>query len=131
MSRPKKTRAAAPPPGSPEEEDDALMGAVAAAAFQELVQQMGESFVTRAEYDQLAAQVRELSARLPAPPKPEISPQEIAIIAAAVTAYLGKPVRVRGARRLAPIPPAGPSPWQQQGRVSIQASHILGVRRSG
>lgn len=87
--------------------------------------------VTRAEHEELAAMVRELLARLPPAPQAEVTPEVIAIIAAAVTAYLGKPVRVRGARLVSAAPANRPSPWQQQGRVSIQASHDLGARRSG
>lgn len=61
----------------------------------------------------------------PAPPAPEeLSQETLAIIAAAVAAYLGKAVRVRGARRL---PQEEVSTWAQQGRVYIQASHNLGI----
>lgn len=51
----------------------------------------------------------------------EVSPETIAIIAAALTSYLGKKVRVRSARRIYP----GSNPWAQQGRVFVQASHNL------
>ena len=61
----------------------------------------------------------------PATPEPEqLSQETLAIIAAAVAAYLGKAVRVRGARRL---PQEEVSTWAQQGRVYIQASHKLGL----
>ena len=54
----------------------------------------------------------------------ELSQETLAVIAAAVAAYLGKTVRVRGARRL---PQEEVSTWAQQGRVYIQASHNLEV----
>lgn len=54
------------------------------------------------------------------PAKEEISPAEIALIAAAVTTFLGKKVRIRSARLVANV-----SPWSQTGRTSIQASHRL------
>jgi methylmalonyl-CoA carboxyltransferase 12S subunit len=54
----------------------------------------------------------------------ELSQETLAVIAAAVAAYLGKTVRVRGARRL---PQEEVSTWAQQGRVYIQASHNLEI----
>jgi peptidoglycan hydrolase CwlO-like protein len=51
----------------------------------------------------------------------EVTPDTIAVIAACVTAYLGKKVRVRSAKR---IYSAG-SNWAQQGRAIVQASHNL------
>ena len=57
----------------------------------------------------------------PAPPKPVIAPETIAIIAAAVTSFLGKKVKIRHARRI----DSGTTPWAQQGRAIIQASHNL------
>ncbi len=50
-----------------------------------------------------------------------IAEETIAIIAAAVTSFLGKKVRVRSARRVY----SGESTWAQQGRVFVQASHNL------
>ena len=52
----------------------------------------------------------------------EVSLETIAIIGAAVTAFLGKKVRVRAARR---IFPSGTNSWAQQGRAIVQASHNL------
>jgi LPS O-antigen subunit length determinant protein (WzzB/FepE family) len=57
----------------------------------------------------------------PAPPKQEVTPETIAIIAAAVTSFLGKKVKIRHARRI----DSGTTPWAQQGRAIIQASHNL------
>ncbi len=77
---------------------------------------------------ELNDRVSALEARLghaeevPEPPEEEvISPETIALIAAAVTTFLGKKVRVRSARR---IFSAGSS-WAQQGRAIVQASHNL------
>jgi hypothetical protein len=64
----------------------------------------------------------------PAPPVPAakpVLPETIAIIAAAVTAALGKKVRIRSARMLFPQPDFVTSPWATQGRVFVQASHNL------
>jgi len=56
------------------------------------------------------------------PAEEEVSPEIVAVISAAVSAFLGKTARVRGIR---PARAAAASPWSQQGRVSIQASHVL------
>jgi methylmalonyl-CoA carboxyltransferase 12S subunit len=63
------------------------------------------------------------SARVPAPEKP-VSPDLLVIIAAAVSAFLGKKIRIRSARMLQ-TPYEIVNPWSQQGRVSVQASHSL------
>jgi methylmalonyl-CoA carboxyltransferase 12S subunit len=52
-------------------------------------------------------------------PKPEIPEEELLAISAALGAYLGVRVHIRQIRLLSS------SAWAQQGRVSIQASHIL------
>ncbi len=60
----------------------------------------------------------------PAPPpkaKEPVSPEIIAIIAAAVTSFLGKKVKLHHVHLL----DTGTSPWAQQGRAIIQASHNL------
>jgi methylmalonyl-CoA carboxyltransferase 12S subunit len=59
-----------------------------------------------------------------AAPAEEISPDLILIITAAVTAYLGKKVRIRSAKALQ-TPYEIINPWAQQGRVFVQASHNL------
>lgn len=62
------------------------------------------------------------AAPAPQPELPEeITPATIAVLAAAITTYLGKKVRVRSARRIYP----GGNPWAQQGRAFVQASHNL------
>ncbi|MBI4907892.1 MAG: hypothetical protein HY820_29980 [Acidobacteria bacterium] len=48
-----------------------------------------------------------------------LSPETVLVIAAAVAAYLGKRGHIRHIRLLTS------TPWAQQGRVSIQASHQL------
>ena len=53
-----------------------------------------------------------------------ISPETLVVITAAITAFLGKKVRIRSARRLQ-SPYEIINPWSQQGRVSVQASHVL------
>ena len=58
----------------------------------------------------------------PKPAAPEgISEEIMLVIAAAVAAYVGKTARIRSARYLH----EGQSPWAQQGRVFVQASHNL------
>jgi len=54
----------------------------------------------------------------------EITPEMMQVIAAAVTAFLGKKVRIISAKQLQ-SPRQGMSPWSQQGRVFVQASHNL------
>jgi len=52
----------------------------------------------------------------------EVSPEMLVMIAAAVTAYLGKKVRVRSARMLQPHRESL-SAWTQHGRMLIHSSH--------
>lgn len=54
----------------------------------------------------------------------EVTPETLVVITAAVTAFLGKKVRIRSAKRLQ-SPYEIVNPWAQQGRVFIQASHNL------
>jgi hypothetical protein len=60
------------------------------------------------------------------PPLPEtdaaIAPERMAVIAAVVTAFLGRNVKIHQARL---VNPEVVSPWAQQGRVFVQASHAL------
>jgi hypothetical protein len=55
-----------------------------------------------------------------------VSPEIMAVISAAVTHFLGLRARIRRARVVQT--PTGVSPWAQQGRVFIQASHNLAHR---
>lgn len=58
----------------------------------------------------------------PKAPEKEGIPEEILlVISAAVAAFVGRSARVRSARYLH----EGESPWAQQGRVFVQASHNL------
>ena len=58
----------------------------------------------------------------------QVTAETLAILAAAVTAYLGKKVRIRSAKMLQ-SPYEVVNPWSQQGRVFVQASHNLRPRR--
>lgn len=57
----------------------------------------------------------------------QVAPEMKVVIAAAAVAALGPKARVVSAR--AARPDDAVSPWSQQGRVSVQASHNLRVRR--
>jgi methylmalonyl-CoA carboxyltransferase 12S subunit len=57
----------------------------------------------------------------------EVTPEILVVIAAAVTAFLGKKVRIRSAKMLQ-SPYEIVNPWSQQGRVFVQASHNLRSR---
>ncbi len=57
----------------------------------------------------------------------EITPEMLVVMAAAVTAFLGKKVRIRSAKMLQ-SPYEIVNPWSQQGRVFVQASHNLRSR---
>lgn len=63
----------------------------------------------------------------PAVTPTEVAPEELLVIAAAVTAFLGKKVRIRSAQMLQ-TPYEIINPWSQQGRVIVQASHNLNPR---
>ena len=54
----------------------------------------------------------------------EVTPEMLVVMAAAVTAFLGKKVRLRSAKMLQ-SPYEIVNPWSQQGRVFVQASHNL------
>ncbi len=55
----------------------------------------------------------------------EITPERLAVLAAVVTAFLGRKVKIHQARL---VNPEVVSPWAQQGRVFVQASHALSRR---
>jgi len=57
----------------------------------------------------------------------EVTPELLVVMAAAVTAFLGKRVRIRSAKMLQ-SPYEIVNPWSQQGRVFVQASHNLRSR---
>ena len=56
--------------------------------------------------------------------KAEATPEILAVLVAAATAFLGKKVRIRSAKMLH-SPYEVVNPWSQQGRVFVQASHRL------
>ncbi len=57
----------------------------------------------------------------------EITPETLATITEAVTALLGRKVRVRSVKIL-PTPDAIVNPWAQHGRAVVQASHDFSQR---
>jgi methylmalonyl-CoA carboxyltransferase large subunit len=59
--------------------------------------------------------------------KEEVTPEMLVVIAAAVTAFLGKKVRIRSAIMLRPALDVA-NLWSLQGRVSVHASHHLRFR---
>jgi len=59
--------------------------------------------------------------------KEEITQEILAVLAAAVTAFLGKKVKIRSAKMLH-SPYEIVNPWSQQGRIIVQASHSLRSR---
>ena len=61
-------------------------------------------------------------------PEEPVSPHILATITAAATAFLGRHVHIRSLRSLSSSQQTV-SPWTQQGRVSVQASHNLRARR--
>lgn len=62
----------------------------------------------------------------PVKPKEEVTPEILAIIAAAVAQFVGAGARIRSARPMQFVPES--NAWAQQGRVIVQASHNLGMR---
>ena len=62
----------------------------------------------------------EAAVAAPRPPEPEgLSEELILVISSAVAAFLGKKPHIRQIRL------QGSATWAQQGRVTIQASHVL------
>ena len=76
-----------------------------------------------AKIDQAAA----ATAAVPAETHEAVTPEMLVVIAAAVTTFLGKKVRIRSAKMLQ-SPYEIVNPWSQQGRVFVQASHNLRSR---
>jgi len=105
------------------------------ASLEELRRQTAEQSKTVAELTARLSEAASLRAKAAspaqAPGKPKhssVAPEIMSMIAAAVTEFLGKKVRIRSARMLQ-SPYEVINPWAQQGRVSIQASHILAMGR--
>jgi methylmalonyl-CoA carboxyltransferase large subunit len=57
----------------------------------------------------------------------EVSPEMLVVMAAAVTAFLGKKVRIRSAKMLQQ-PREVANSWSQQGRMLVHASHNLRMK---
>ncbi|WP_299437378.1 hypothetical protein [uncultured Rhodospira sp.] len=79
----------------------------------------------RGEIDALKTQLAALEARQSATEhdlEAEVDPETLVMLAAAVTSYLGKRVRIRSARRVGTGPDGAPA-WARHGRAAIQASH--------
>ena len=57
----------------------------------------------------------------------EVPREMMPVLAAAATAFLGREVRILSAKKLQ-SPRQRLSPWSQQGRVFVQASHNLRAR---
>lgn len=76
---------------------------------------------TQAQIADLSAQVAALQALAHQPESKEVSPDELVMMAAAVTSYLGVPVRIRSAHRV-DAPAIAGSTWAQHGRVFVQAA---------
>jgi hypothetical protein len=85
------------------------------------------------EKEAMPAQAGKVAAAPPVPiaPSPaiakgEVSPDTLLVIAAAVTASLGKKVRLRSAKML--YSHESFNPWSQQGRAVVHASHNVAQR---
>jgi len=86
-----------------------------------------ETTAMRSELDALKADVAALRARDEAEARDraaEVGPETLAMLAAVVTAYLGKRVRIRSARQVG-AGPEGAAAWARHGRAAIQISHRL------
>jgi methylmalonyl-CoA carboxyltransferase large subunit len=89
----------------------------------------------RQEVARLAERVAALEAAAGTPPRPAapsppaavesagLSEESVLVISAAVAAFLGTKPRIRQIRLV------GSAAWAQQGRVTIQASHAIPVKR--
>ncbi len=68
------------------------------------------------------AQVAALKTMAHQPDAAEVSPEELVMIAAAVTSFLGVGVRIRSARRVVESEAEHASAWALQSRVFVQAA---------
>ncbi|MBB4284691.1 hypothetical protein [Roseospira goensis] len=81
----------------------------------------------RGELDALRTQVAVLEARQAEVERDrdaDVGAETLAMLAAAVTSYLGKRVRIRSARRVRSAGDGAPA-WTRHGRAAIQTSHQL------
>jgi len=87
----------------------------------------GEMHAMRAELDALKADMAALEAQGAAGARDqdaEVGPETLVMLAAAVTSYLGKRVRIRSARQVTSGQEGAPA-WARHGRAAIQTSHRL------
>jgi endonuclease/exonuclease/phosphatase family metal-dependent hydrolase len=87
----------------------------------------GDVQAMRAEVDALKADVAALQARQDADARrrdAEVDAETLVMLAAAVTSYLGKRVRIRSAREVKTGREGAPA-WARHGRAAIQTSHRL------
>ncbi|PSH03544.1 MAG: hypothetical protein CXZ00_11470 [Acidobacteria bacterium] len=91
-----------------------------AAAEAEIKKLQSEINALKKEFEARLQAVEALLPKASAPAAQEVSAETLAIIAAAVTAFLGKKVKIRSAQLL---PTA--NQWAQTGRVILQASRNL------
>ncbi len=80
----------------------------------------GEMRAMRVELDALKSDVAGIQAERAA----EVEPETLVMLAAAVTSYLGRRVRIRSARQVKPGQDGAPA-WARHGRAAIQTSHQL------
>lgn len=87
----------------------------------------------RAELDRLGQRVSALEGSVVTPPRAAastppavvgLSEELVLVLSAAIAAFLGKKAHIRQIRLL------GSEAWGAQGRVTIQASHVLAVPHS-
>jgi hypothetical protein len=91
------------------------------AATEAEVQQLHEELeALKKEFSARIAAMEALLPKVAAPAEEPVSADMLAVIAAAVTSYLGKKVKIRGARLI-----SAPNTWAQAGRAIVQASHNL------
>jgi hypothetical protein len=100
-------------------EEQGEVALMQAAAAPEFTMEAAQGFASAPEPEAVEEPVRQ--------PDGELSPETMAVLAAAVTAFLGKKVRILSARLLE-SPNEGVNAWSQQGRVFVQASHNLRAR---
>jgi hypothetical protein len=60
-------------------------------------------------------------------PSQQVTPRTLSVIAAAVTEFLGRKVRIRSARMLQV--PYAVARWAEKGRVTVQTSHNITQRQ--
>lgn len=90
-------------------------------ALQARVAEMGASEpARRQEIDRDA--VAGVAENMAGADREKIQPETLAVISAAVTAFIGKKARIRSAKALPPEQHSAGA-WAQQGRVTVQTSH--------